>query len=93
MALLMTGFLSLAPNKKIRTYLQKGLVLLFLSLQLGGLWTLITSYYDTSSLSTFINQVSQYKPILAKGDIWYLYIILYIISLYVIARASSDSSR
>ena len=94
MSLLMTGILSLAPSQKIRTFLARGLVALFLWLQLGGIWTLITSYYDTNSLNSFITQVSQYKPWFAKGDWWYLYITLYIISLYVIIHSvltSSDS--
>jgi len=28
-----------------------------------------SSYYDTSSFTTFVNQASQYKPVLFKGNI------------------------
>jgi len=81
MALLMIGILSLGWNAKIRTWLRCGLVLFIVWMQLGGLWRLITSYYDVSSVQTFITQASQYKPAFAKGDWWYLWSGLYIVSI------------
>lgn len=81
MALLMIGILSLGWNARIRIWLRRGLVLFIVWMQLGGLWRLITSYYDVSSVQSFITQASQYKPWFAKGDWWYLWIGMYLLSL------------
>lgn len=81
MALLMIGILSLGWNESIRIWLGRALVVFIVWMQLGGLWRLITSYYDVSSVQTFITQASQYKPWFAKGDWWYLWGALYLSSL------------
>lgn len=88
MYLLLYGLLSLSSNLQIKKYLRWGIVIFFLTLHLAGLYTQLTSYYDLTSLGTFINQLSQYKPIYAKGNWWYLWFSLYftgIISLTLIA--------
>lgn len=85
MAIMMTGILSLGWNELSRLYLQRGLILLFVWLQLGGLWRIITSYYSVTSLPEFITQLSQYKPDFAKGSWWYLWIAIYLLSLAYLA--------
>lgn len=86
MALLLTGIISLGWGLKSLLWLRRFLLLLFLWLQLGGLWRLITSYYDISSISTFITQISQYKPFFAKGPWWYLWALCYLFSIIIIIR-------
>lgn len=81
MAILLTGILSLGWSKLTRRCLRFMLVALFVWLQLGGLYRLVSSYYELSSLQSFITQVSQYKPEFAKGEWWYLWISIYLISL------------
>lgn len=79
-ALLIIGVLSFGWTDKLRLWLRRGLVIVFAWLQLGGLWRILTIYYDTSSLSTLIIQLSQYKPVFAKGGWWYLWGAIYLIS-------------
>ncbi len=96
MALLLTGILSLGWNDTSRLWLRRMLLVFFIWLQLGGIWRLVTSYYDTSSLSTFITQASQYKPLFAKGNWWYLWLGIYLASLTVLffsSWAKSSSMR
>lgn len=81
MALLMIGILSFGWTAGIRTWLRHGLVVFIVWMQLGGLWRMITSYYDVSSVQSFIIQASQYKPWFAKGDWWYLWGGLYIAAI------------
>ena len=82
MAILMVGILSLGWTKKLTVWLERGLLIFIVWMQLGGIWRLITSYYDVSSFQVFVTQVSQYKPWFAKGDWWYLWICGYIISIF-----------
>jgi 4-amino-4-deoxy-L-arabinose transferase-like glycosyltransferase len=84
--LMLTGITSLGWAPRIRRYLSNALVILFISLQLGGVWRLISSYYDVSSLQSFMIQVSQYKPFFAKGSWWYLWGTLYLVSLIYLAK-------
>jgi len=94
MALLMIGILSLGWSARIRIWLRRGLILFIVWMQLGGLWRLITSYYDVSSLELFITQASQYKPWFAKGQWWYLWGVLYIVStLFLAIKAIKVSSK
>ena len=98
MSLLLTGILSFGWNRISRLWLRISLVGLFLWLQIGGLWRLITSYYTVSSFGQFVIQVSQYKPFYVKGNWWYLWITLYLLSLtyllgYVLIRRQVDATR
>ncbi len=85
MALLIVGISSLVDREWYRrlSYLVLGLFMIWM--QLGGIWRLFTSYYDVSSLQVFITQASQYKPSFAKGDWWYLWILLYLGSIAYLA--------
>lgn len=61
----------------IKAIWSKLLILLnlwFIGLNWIAFYTVVSSYYDTSSLNTFIIQASQYKPFFAKG--WWLIIAL-----------------
>lgn len=89
MALMLLGLVSFGWNMFTRRLLAIALSTFFLWLQLGGIWRLLTSYYDMSSLSTFITQVSQYKPVFAKGNWWYLYLAIYILSCLTILVSTS----
>lgn len=46
----------------------------FIALNWIGFYVVVSSYYDTSNIKTFIIQASQYKPFFAKG--WWLIIAL-----------------
>jgi 4-amino-4-deoxy-L-arabinose transferase-like glycosyltransferase len=93
MALLLTGILSLGWNKLSRRYLRYTLIAIFFALQLGGLYRLLSVYYDLSSLHTFITQISQYKPDILKGNWWYLWGGIYAISLIVAIRSLVAKKR
>ncbi|NMC36081.1 DUF2142 domain-containing protein [Candidatus Beckwithbacteria bacterium] len=58
----------------------------WLILQIIGLRTIIVSYYDVSSWSIFLNQISQYKPWLFKSYSWYLWFSLAILALVLFLR-------
>lgn len=93
LALLMVGILSIGWSVRWRLSLRRGLILLFLWLQLGGLWRLLTSYYSVSSLPEFITQISQYKPFYLKGEWWYLWGILYLISIIYLLKISLTAGK
>lgn len=88
MAVILTGITSLGWNKTVRIWLRRLLVIMFVWLQLGGLWRVITVYYDVSSVQTLFHQMSQYKPALAKGDIWYLWVIMYTVSILYLTKTA-----
>lgn len=70
MALLIYGLVTLIPSRFLR--LQEwgikilGLGMVILNLIVLGI--LVNSYYDWSSISTLVNQMSQYKPFYFKGN-------------------------
>lgn len=84
--LLMTGILSFGWSDKSRRWLQSALVLIFLWLQIGGIWRLTTSYYSVASIPDFVVQVSQYKPWYLKGGWWYVWGSLYFSSLLFLVK-------
>ena len=76
MAVFLVGFMSLA--KLLTRYISQNLLLTVLFswwiiLQIVGLVTVAGAYYDIHSVSSFIIQVSQYKPLLFKGLWWYVW--------------------
>lgn len=88
MALMLTGLLSLVSKLKHRRIVRYLVISLFIWLQLGGLYTLVKSYYDLSSFELAIRQMSQYKPWWGKGNIWYIWIPLYFGSLIYLTYRS-----
>lgn len=91
-ALLMTGIISLGWTPKLRKWLRLSLVLLFLWLQLGGIWRIISIYYPALSLEGIIIQASQYKPDFAKGNWWYLWGSIYLYSLYYLVNKTMSAT-
>jgi hypothetical protein len=91
MSLLMTGILSFSWNKTSKIWLRRILVLLFIWLQLGGIFTLLNSYYNILPVSDLISQLSQYKPFFAKGNIWYLWTTIYLSSISMLIYLSLKS--
>jgi len=88
MTIFMTGIISLGWNASSSKWLRRGLVILFIWLQLGGIWRIIAIYYPGLSISEIITQVSQYKPYFAKGNWWYLWGTVYIGSLLYLLKTS-----
>lgn len=88
LSLLMIGILSFAGSSRVQTWLRRSLIVLFLWLQFGGFWRLLTSYYDTGTIADFITQASQYKPIFVKGSWWYLWVSIYLVGLIGLLRNS-----
>jgi hypothetical protein len=73
------------------------LLLWWLVLQITGIYTLASIYYDLSSVEMFIIQASQYKPAIFKGSFWLVWIGIYALCLLVykvlfISRAKSEIS-
>lgn len=77
MVLFLTGLTTLGRNQKVKEWIRVGVIIFFLGLQLTSFYVQIKSYYDLTSLTTLINQISQYKPWFAKGSWWYLWFPLY----------------
>ncbi len=86
LALLLLGLTSFTTNKKLQRIIAISLGTYFIILQIAGIYTILNSYYDLSSMSQLIIKISQYKPIYAKGYYWYLWGILYIYSLILNAK-------
>jgi len=74
MALLLIGFEKLF-SLVLGRYSKYGLFLIVTSMVVFNIFSLSfvsSSYYDLSSTETFISQVSQYKPLIIKGNILFL---------------------
>jgi len=77
MALLLIGLTNLGWNQRVKEWIRKGIIFFFLGLQLTSFYVQLKSYYDLWPIPTFIDQISQYKPLFAKGSWWYLWLSLY----------------
>ncbi len=82
-ALLLMGLTNLGWNPRVKEFIRQGVIIFFLGLQLTSMYVQLSSYYDLESLSTFIDQISQYKPWFAKGSWWYLWFPLYFLGVVV----------
>lgn len=70
MAIFIQGYLQIFNfSKKLSKYSLFFLVLLMAIFNNFSLYFVTSSYYDLSSLSIFISQASQFKPIAIKGEI------------------------
>lgn len=76
MALLVFGLTQLVP-KKLASLVLKLTIILFIILHTISLHTLATAYYDTTHLTTFVQQISQYKPWFLKSPYLIIWISLY----------------
>jgi len=77
MTFILIGLTNLGWNKVSKEWIRKGIIIFFMGLQLTSFYVQLKSYYDLVPLSTLIDQISQYKPIFAKGNWWYLWFPLY----------------
>lgn len=82
MIILLTGWTYIIPKKmQVKLFSVKLLGLLMIVLNFYGLYTIIKTYYDVSSLSTLLLQMSQYKPSPVKGSVLVILAVLYLLSL------------
>jgi len=78
MAFILIGLTNLGWNQRAKKWIRKGIIFFFLGLQLTSFYIQLKSYYDLYPFHTFIDQLSQYKPVYGKGQWWYLWFPLYI---------------
>lgn len=57
----------------------------FFTLQVVTVYTVASSYYETSNITSFIAQASRYKPLYFQSDFWYLWVGLYSVSMIYVA--------
>jgi len=88
MAILLTGFWQVAQLlKKYAKYALIGLVFLMIVFNDVTLATLAATYYSFASLTDFVTQASQYKPLFFKGSTIVLILALNLVTqLYVVAK-------
>lgn len=88
MGIILIGLISLIPQKYIK--LERLFLLLIttlsISLNFVGIYTIITSYYDTSGLNSLIIQMSQYKPSYFKGQNLINLFVIYLVTLSILIR-------
>ncbi|MEX2028601.1 MAG: DUF2142 domain-containing protein [Candidatus Curtissbacteria bacterium] len=85
------GLVGILPGK-LKKFFLPAFTLLILSFNDFSLYFLASSYYDTTSVDTFINQLSQYKPLFFKGNILFLLfstgIVLQLVLMYNLIKFS-----
>ncbi len=93
MSIIVIGFLEIfrLTIKSYKAYGILTLVILMIIFNDFTLGFLANSYYDTSSLQTFITQASQYKPLFLKGPVLVVLPIMVIVlqALFVISLGKS----
>ena len=96
LTILYAGLMGFFTSEKYRILVTKILIVFFIGLQLAGIYTIAKSYYDLSSIHTLFIQASQYKPLFAKGIMWWIWGGLYLVGLgnilYQTMRAKSNAS-
>lgn len=85
MYLFLLGLTNLGWNQKVKEWIRIAVIVFFLGLQLASFYVQLNSYYDLSSPSILITQISQYKPWFAKGTWWYLWFPLYFVGIITTA--------
>lgn len=88
LALIYLGLQNLTSSKYFSQLIVNGLLVFFALMHLAGFYTQLSGYYDFTSLTTFIDQISQYKPWYAKGAWWYLWFILYSLGIITMLRST-----
>ncbi len=80
MAIILVGLYSLLPDKfsNLRYPLVKTLGVSMIILNAFALWTIAKTYYDVTSLNSFIVQASQYKPFYFKSGWLIFWIVVYL---------------
>lgn len=93
MGIILYGLGELSKNNVIHEWIRRGAIIFFLGLQLTALYTQLSSYYDFTTFTTFIDQLSQYKPYFAKGNWWYLWFPLYFIGIIITTLSSLKKDK
>jgi hypothetical protein len=86
MSLILIGLTAFIPRKWHRWFYLL-LATWWLALTTIALWTIARTYYDLSSIHTFLIQLSQYKPWFFKAPGWLVVTGLYFLSLLTAARS------
>lgn len=88
LAILLTGFWQVAQLlRRYAKYCLVALILLMIVFNDVTLATLSATYYSFANLTDFVNQASQYKPALFKGNTIMLILALNLVTqLYVVAK-------
>lgn len=81
MTLLLAGIMGFTSNNKIQMYSSKLILGFFILLQLAGIYTIAKSYFDLSSIQSLFIQASQYKPLFAKGGMWWIWSTVYALGI------------
>jgi len=88
LALIYLGLQNLTGSKYFSCLIINGLLVFFALMHFAGFYTQLSGYYDFTSLTTFIDQLSQYKPWYVKGAWWYLWFILYSLGIITMLRST-----
>ena len=86
MLILLYGLMNLAKNRIVQEYIRRIVVVFFFTMFLAGIYVQLSGYYDFTSITTFIDQISQYKPFYAKGNWWYLWFSTYILGIIALVK-------
>lgn len=81
LALILWGVRELGWTNRLKYFITLALLAFFLSLHMIGLYTQLRAYYDLTPLTLFISELSQYKPVIAKGNWWYLWFSTYFLGI------------
>ena len=80
MAIILVGLTSLVPKKFVK-WIAMTLSAWWITLSFIGLWVVVNAYYQIWPLQAFWWQISQYKPFWFKAEWWFLWLMLFFISL------------
>lgn len=86
MIFLLYGLQSLVSKAIYLEYIRVGLLLFFVSMFLAGLYVQLSGYYDLTNTKIFIDQISQYKPWYAKGELWYLWFLTFFVAMITLIK-------
>lgn len=92
MSLLYMGLLGFSSNQKYRRKASQALMIFFIILQFGGIYTIAKYYYDLSTIKILFLQASQYKPLFVKGATWWLWCCMYLAGMGSIIRLTFKKS-
>lgn len=87
LGLLLIGIITLIPEKlnRIKEMVVKSLGIVMITFSLYAIYLLSSVYYDLTSLNLFINQASQYKPVIYKGYflLFWLYAFIFTLVIFI----------
>ena len=83
--LIVEGLRSFTTKAYVNRIILGMIYIYFFTLQLVAVYTVASSYYQTSNITSFITQASRYKPIYFQFDFWYFLLGLYAVSMIYVA--------